>query len=89
VEVPVDSAGVDEPSCEGLRTYGVQTRRLRGEGSAREGLTLQLGPICRFLTSRGRVRYFPEGFPGIVMTATLVTPFQNLVNENLLQSKIY
>jgi hypothetical protein len=49
MEVPFDAVGVDEPSGEGLRTYDVQTRRLCGEGSAREGLTLQLEPICRWV----------------------------------------
>ena len=46
-EVPFDAVGVDEPSGEGLRTYGFQTRRPCVEDGAREGLTLQFEPVCR------------------------------------------
>ncbi len=64
MEVRCDAFGVDEPSGEGLRTYGVQTRRPCVGGSAREGLTLQLEPVCRWVLPAEKGLDIPrEAFP--------------------------
>ena len=85
MEVPFDSVGVDEPSCEGLRTCGVWIRRLCAEGSAREGLTLQLEPIYRWvLLAEKGIRHSPRGFPKTALSTALVTPFKNPVKKNIL-----
>ena len=76
MEVPFDSVGVDKPSREGLRTCGVRARRLCGEGSTREGLTLQLEPIYRWvLLAEKGLETSRKVFPETVTTAALVTPF--------------
>jgi hypothetical protein len=59
-------SGWMSPLVRGLRTYGIQARRLCVGGSAREGLTLnlQLEPICRWvlLTEKG-LDITREAFP--------------------------
>jgi hypothetical protein len=80
---------MDEPSCEGLRTCGVRIRRLCAEGSAREGLTLQLEPIYRWVLLAEIGLTFPERLSQNYDVSDIGNTILKSCQENILQSAIY